>query len=179
MHHPQSDQDTNPRISLDLDNLEFLAAGKSRIVYGIDEERILKEYYGEENDADVERRAFARLGSHPNIVRYLGATEEDSIVPERGQPLRTLYQQTNADQIPLCRRVRWSMDAAEGTYRRPISPISQKTDIFAYGCLLYEIMTGKKPRTMNLKHWTIEDASSNNDIRMANSRKSIICRLAR
>ncbi|OAL36445.1 hypothetical protein AYO20_04341 [Fonsecaea nubica] len=86
MHHSQSDQDTNPRISLDLDKPEFLAAGKSGIVCGIDEERILKEYYGEENDADIERRAFVRLASHPNIVRYLGATEEGSIVLERGQP---------------------------------------------------------------------------------------------
>ena len=45
-----------------------------------------------------------------------------------------------------------SIDGEEATscyewfsYQRSIPAISQKTDIFAYGCVLYEIMTGRPP----------------------------------
>ena len=85
MHHSQRNEGTHSSLSFDFESLEFLAVGKSGIVYGIDEGKILKEDLGE-NEIDVERRAFARLGSHANIVRYLGATGSGSIVLERGHP---------------------------------------------------------------------------------------------
>jgi serine/threonine protein kinase len=193
MHHSQCNEGTHSSISFDFESLEFLAIGKSGIVYGIDEGKILKEYHGEEKEIEVERRAFARLGSHANIVRYLGATGKGSIVLERGQPLRTVNQQTGADQILLDRKLRWLSGAAEGmrymhqngiihadvgchnmilvqdclkiidfegcsidgeeatscyewfSYQESTPAISQKTDIFAYGCAVYEIMTGRPP----------------------------------
>ncbi|KAI9838766.1 MAG: hypothetical protein M1837_002332 [Sclerophora amabilis] len=193
MHHSPCDETTHSSIALEFERLEFLAVGKSGIVYGIDEERILKEYHGEENEMDVERRAFTRLGPHANIVRYLSATGNGSIILERGQPLRTIIQQTGADQIPLDRKRRWLSGAAEGmrylhengiihadtgchnmilvqdclkiidfegcsidgeeatscyewfSYQESIPPISRTTDIFAYGCAVYEIITGRPP----------------------------------
>lgn len=193
MDSSQSDDGANLSIS-DFDSLKFLAVGKSGVVYGIDEERILKEYHSEEeNDIDVERRAFARLGSHANIVRCLCATGENFIILERGQLLRTVIQETRANQIPPERKFHWLRDAAEGmrymhqngvihadigchnmilvdgrlkiidfegcsldgeeatsgyewfSYQQSTPPISQKTDIFAYGCAVYEILTGRPP----------------------------------
>ncbi len=170
-----------------------MAAGKSGIVYEIDHQRILKTYT-ESNDSEVERRAYERLGSHPNIARYLGATKDGSIILERGQVLRMIYRQPGADQIQLHRKLRWSRDAAEGlrymhdkgivqadvgchniiltgndcvkiidfegcsidgeeasscyewfSYGRSTAAVSKQTDIFAYGCAIYEIMTGRPP----------------------------------
>ncbi|KAH8591190.1 kinase-like domain-containing protein [Bisporella sp. PMI_857] len=185
-------QSNNNPIVLDFNSLKFLSAGKSGIVYAIDEERILKEY-DKKDDIEAERLAFARLGSHTNIVRHLGATSNGSIILERGQPLRTVIEGTNADKIPLERKLRWLRGAAEGiqhmhqnriihadigchnmvlvqdcvkiidfegssidseeatssyewfSYQDSIPAISQKTDIFAFGCAIYEIMTGKPP----------------------------------
>ena len=114
MHHLQCNDNTQSLTALDFKSLEFLAFGKSGIVYGIDEGKILKEYHGEENEIDVERRAFTRLGSHTNIVKYLSATCNGSIILERGQPLRTMIQQIGADKIPSDRKLRWLSGAAEG-----------------------------------------------------------------
>ncbi|OAL42830.1 hypothetical protein IQ07DRAFT_525516 [Pyrenochaeta sp. DS3sAY3a] len=81
--------------SIDYQSLEFLAAGGSGIVYAIDKNRILKEYHNNEG-ADVERRAFERLGSHMNIVRCLGTTE-NGLILERGQPLRQIISEMGAE----------------------------------------------------------------------------------
>ena len=192
MHRSRCNEGLHSSISLDYENLEFLAAGKSGIVYGIDEEKVLKEYYGEE-EINVERRAFERLGSHANIVKYLGAAAKNSIFLERGQPLRTINQQIGADQIPFEKKLCWLRGAADGlrhmhqngiihadvgcnnmiviqgclkiidfegcsidgekatscyewfSYQESTPKISQRTDIFAYGCAVYEIMTGRPP----------------------------------
>ena len=167
----------------------FLAAGGSGIIYTIDDKRILKTYYDE--GIDVERRAFERLGSHKNIVKYFGATR-DGLVLERGQLLRTVIQASEPGKIPLNTKIRWLREAAEGTryihdkkiihadvgcnnwilvqghlkiidfegcsidgeeagacyewfsYKEP-PVISRKTDIFAFGCAVYEVITGKQP----------------------------------
>lgn len=52
MSHSQGNQGADSSISYDI--LEFLAAGKLGVVYGIDQGRILKKYHDEENDIDVE-----------------------------------------------------------------------------------------------------------------------------
>jgi serine/threonine protein kinase len=192
-------------IVLDLNSLKFLVAGKSGIVYAIDEGRIVKEYHGED-DIDVERRAFARLGSHMNIVRHLGATGNGSPILERGQVLWTVIEGTNTDKIPLERKLRWLRGAAEGirhmhqnriihadigchnmvlvqdcvkiidfegssidgeeamsgyewfSYQDSIPAISRKTDIFAFGCAIYEMMTGKPP------HHDLETSNNRRDL---------------
>lgn len=184
----------NP-LSISYEKLEYIAAGKSGIVYGIDDERILKEYQDQESDeSNVKRRAYRRLGSHPNITRYLDSLEDGSIVLERGKALRTICQRPGADQIPLHRKLRWLRHAAEGlqhvhekgivhadvgcgnmiltrgdclkiidfegcsidgesadsryewfSYRRSTPKVSIQTDIFAFACAMYEIITGRPP----------------------------------
>jgi len=171
--------------------VEYITTGKSAIIYSIDNERVLKEYF--ENDRrDVEFQAYSRLGSHPNIVRYLGYKGTHSIILERGEDIRTLYQNQNVSQISLLTKTRWIRQAAEGLqyihqrgiihadvgvsnmiivndclkiidfegcsidgkpadscYQwfsyRPSPTVSIQTDIFAYGCAVYEIITGQPP----------------------------------
>ncbi|RMZ71180.1 kinase-like domain [Pyrenophora seminiperda CCB06] len=175
---------------IDYGSLKFLAAGGSGVVYAIDEERILKEYY--EEGITVERRALERLKGHVNIVRCLGVTH-NGLILERGRSVRTVIQGSGANQIPLHTRVRWLYEAAEGTrymhdngiihadagchnwilvqerlkiidfegssidgedaaacyewfsYKESSPRISQKTDIFAFGCAIYEVITGRQP----------------------------------
>ena len=75
----------------------------------------MKQYFaGEERAAERERRAYTRLGSHPNVASYLGCLKDGSIILERGQPLREQYPRSNADKISLHRKVRWLRQAAEG-----------------------------------------------------------------
>lgn len=178
---------------ISYERLQYLAAGKSGIVYEIDDERVLKEYY-ESNAGDVERRAYQRLGLHPNIACFLGNVRGGSIILQRGQVLRTICQKSGTDQIPLQRKLVWLKHAAEGlrhahkneivhadvgcnnmilteddclkmidfegcsidgesadslyewfSYRRSIPTVSKQTDIFAYGCAIYEVITGRPP----------------------------------
>lgn len=163
------------------------------MVYAIDENTVSKEYYPD-CDGVVERGAYERLGSHPHIAKYLGCLPDGSIVLERGQVLRSICQQPEANRIPLETKVLWLKHAAEGyqhvhdsdiihadvscnnmiltpdnnlkiidfegcsvdgaqaescyewfSYRRSIPSISKQTDIFAFGCAAYEIVTGKPP----------------------------------
>src|SRR4051812_34864012 len=93
--------------------VEYITTGKSAIIYSIDNERILKEYF-EDDRRDVEFQAYSRLGSHPNIVRYLGYKGTHSIILERGEDIRTLYQNQNVSQISLLTKTRWIRQAAEG-----------------------------------------------------------------
>ena len=179
--------------SISHSQLEYITFGKSGVVYGIDNERVLKQYH-DSAGRDVERRAYERLGSHPNVVRYLGSTEDGSIILERGQVLREICQKAGLDQIPMHRKLRWLRHAAEGlrhihengivqadvgcnnmilvgndhlkiidfegcsidgepadslyewfSYRLSTPRTSRQTDIFAYGCAIYEIVTGKPP----------------------------------
>lgn len=179
-----------------MSTIEVLAAGESSVVYGVDDKRVVKEYTITKNKEElIERRAYQRLGSHPNIARSLGITFSGSIILERGQALRTVSQRTNVAQIPLPRKIRWLRNIAEGlrhihqkgivhadvgcqnvilvdpgdrakiidfdgcsidgedanacyewfSYRRSMPRVSEQTDIFAYGCLVYEIITGRPP----------------------------------
>lgn len=182
-----------PRSSLSIDyqSLELLAVGGSGIVYKIDEQSVLKEFHSD--GIDVERHVLERLGSHANIVRLLGVTE-NSLILERGQSLRAVIQESGAqDYIPLITKIRWLREAAEGTrymhqkgivhadvgchnwilvdghlkiidfegcsvdgeeagacyewfsYKESVPAVSQQTDIFAFGCAVYEITTGRQP----------------------------------
>ncbi|KAH8724017.1 kinase-like domain-containing protein [Phaeosphaeriaceae sp. PMI808] len=171
--------------------VEYITTGKSAIVYDIDGKRVLKEYF-EDDRRNVEFQAYDRLGSHPNIARYLGCQGANAIILERGEPIHTIYQGQNADQIPLHMKTRWIRQAAGGLqyihrrgiihadigvhnmiivndclkiidfegcsingkpadscYQwfcyRPSPTVSIQTDIFAYGCTIYEIITGQPP----------------------------------
>ncbi|KAL8828691.1 MAG: hypothetical protein Q9170_006494 [Blastenia crenularia] len=195
MDYLPSNKGTSSSISIDYESLEFITLGKSGVIYGIDEKRILKEYHGEDSEKEVERRAFHRLGLHPNIVKYLGSTQDNgSIILERGECLRTIIKrQTAVSQIPLEEKLCWLQSAALGirhmhqnniihadigchnmilvqgqlnlidfegcsidgeeatscyewfSYRDLTRATSEMTDIFAYGCAMYEIITGKPP----------------------------------
>lgn len=79
-------QYNNDLIVLDLNSLKFLVASKSGIVYTINKGRIVKEYY-REDDIDVKRQVFTRLGLHTNIVRHLGTTGNSSLILKRRQLL--------------------------------------------------------------------------------------------
>ncbi|MCJ1472258.1 hypothetical protein MMC13_000905 [Lambiella insularis] len=180
-------------FSILYERQEYLSRGGSAVVYAIDEERVLKQYYPD-CDGAVERRAYQRLGSHPHIAKYLGCLPDGSIVLERGQVLRSICQQPEANRIPLQTKLLWLKHAAEGyqhvhnsnivhadvscnnmiltpdnnlkiidfegcsmdgaqaescyewfSYRRSMPSTSKKTDIFAFGCAAYEIITGKPP----------------------------------
>ncbi|OAR01738.1 hypothetical protein LLEC1_04218 [Akanthomyces lecanii] len=170
---------------VDFNKLKFLAHGTSGCVYAIDEDRILKEYYNVEDSAE-ERRALDRLGSHPNIIRYLGDANPSSIILERGIPFLSL---SNTADIWIRNREAWIKDMAEGLsyihqnniihgdfgcenmvvvgtrikiidfegcgmdgaestaaykwYNRRGLSVDVQSDIFAYGCAMYQILTGK------------------------------------
>jgi hypothetical protein len=87
MHHSQCNKDTHLLIAFDFKSLKFLIISKSGIVYRINKGKVLKEYHSKKNKIDVECQAFARLDSHTNIMRYLGAIGNGFIVLKRGQPL--------------------------------------------------------------------------------------------
>jgi serine/threonine protein kinase len=180
--------------SISLDTLQFLAAGKSGAVYGIDSERVLKVFHAEDEGGDIERRVYQRLGSHPNVATLLGTRTDGSIVLERGDSLRTICRASSTNEIPLQTKVRWLIHAAEGyqyLHSRgithadvgcgnmiltkndcvklidfegcsidggpagscyewfsycPSNPrVSRSTDIFAFGCAIYETLTGRPP----------------------------------
>lgn len=62
------------RHSISYERLEYMAAGRSGIVYGINDQRILKEYQ-ESREGDVERRAYERLGVASQYCEMLGEYE--------------------------------------------------------------------------------------------------------
>lgn len=179
--------------SISFDTPQFLAVGKSGIVYGIDHERILKEFQ-ESDRGEVERRVYERLGSHPNITKLLDIRKDGSLILERGEVLRTICRSPSANNIPIQKKFRWLKHAAEGyqhmhncgivhgdvgchnmiltkkgylkiidfegcsinnepadscyewfSYRPSMPWVSRRTDIFAFGCAIYEIITGKPP----------------------------------
>ncbi|OAL24972.1 hypothetical protein AYO20_10575 [Fonsecaea nubica] len=193
--HFGPEQDT-PTLEIPYDGLRFLSACLSSVVYVIDTERVLKTYHDTDNNEDiVERRAYARLGEHPNIARFLGSTSTGDIVLERGRVLREVLRQPNGD-VSIRRKVQWLKDYAHGlqhchskgivhadvgchnailnphgrvqlidfagcsidgaeasycyewfSYRRsgPVSIASVQTDIFALGCMIFEVVTGRPP----------------------------------
>lgn len=175
---------------------ELIGAVLTGCVYGIDETTVMKHCIGSDfTDLEIERRAYERLGPHPSIAGYYGATEDGSIIIlERGKCLRDIYQAVNADDIPICKKLRWANEAAIGlhyihengiihadvgcrnpivtqednlkfidfagssidgeaatvcyewcSYRPSVPKISMQTDIFAYGCTIFEIENGKPP----------------------------------
>ncbi len=172
---------------------QFLAAGKSAVVYGIDPEKVLKEFH--DNDGgEIERQVYQRLGSHPNIAKVLEILTDGSIILERGTPLRTICRASSANEIPIPTKVHWLRHAAEGyqylhardiihsdigcnnlilmgedhvklidfegcsidsgpagscyewfSYCPSMPRVSRRTDIFAFGCAIYEVLTGRPP----------------------------------
>ncbi|CAH0023374.1 unnamed protein product [Clonostachys rhizophaga] len=177
-------------MELDFGTLKFLSAGKSAIVYGIDDAKVLKRYYEDEDEDEsilTERLAFDRLGAHANIVERLDSGPR-SLVLERGRPLNKLTRTS----IPMATRLSWVRDAAEGLqyvhqhgiihadvgcdnmvlvggrvkiidfegskidereatscYKwnscQGIITIDEESDVFAFGCAVYEIITGLPP----------------------------------
>ncbi|KAI1935100.1 hypothetical protein LOZ66_005405 [Ophidiomyces ophidiicola] len=108
--YPSSHADVD---SISLETLQFLAAGKSGIVYAIDDKRVLKEFQETER-GEVERQAYCRLGSHSNIAKLLGTRKDGSIVLERGEVLRKICRSASADKIPIERKLCWLRQAAKG-----------------------------------------------------------------
>lgn len=54
----------------DEDNLIFLGAGKSGVVYRIDS-KIVQKVFHNKDAGQVERQVYQRLGSHPKIAKLL------------------------------------------------------------------------------------------------------------
>jgi serine/threonine protein kinase len=209
--HRLSNTDTD---SISFETLQFLAAGKSGIVYGIDHKRVLKEFH-ESDVGEVERRAYQRLDSHPNIAKLLGTRKDGSIILERGEILRTICRSPSENEIPIQRKLRWLKHAAAGyqhihdchiihadvgcnnmivtskgdlkiidlegcsidgepadscyewfSYRPSIPRVSRRTDIFAFGCAIYEVITGRPPyhelEASNDRYWQVEQLYTNN-----------------
>merc|ERR1712169_158761 len=91
-----SDQQRHPTAS-SYERRQYITAGGSGLIYGIDKKRVVKQYFeGEEHDAERECRAYTRLCPHPNIASYLGSLNDGSLILERGQPLRERYPKSNA-----------------------------------------------------------------------------------
>jgi serine/threonine protein kinase len=173
--------------------MHFLAAGKSAVVYGIDPDKVLKEFH-DGDGSEVERRVYQRLGSHTNIAKVLDTRADGSIILERGTPLRTVCRASSAKEIPIQTKILWLRHAAEGyqylhacnivhadvgcnnlirtgrdhvklidfegcsidgapasscyewfSYCPSIPRVSERTDIFAFGCAVYEVLTGRPP----------------------------------
>jgi serine/threonine protein kinase len=182
--------------SISFGTLKFLAAGKSGAVYAVDDKRILKEYYERDGGVrgKVERRAYDRVGAHPNIARLLGVRKDGSILLERGEVLRKICRASSASEISLQTKLSWLRQAAgayqylhgcnilhcdvgcsnmiltregclkiidlEGcsidgepadscyewfSYRPSLPRVSRRTEIFAFGCAIYEVVTGRPP----------------------------------
>ena len=179
--------------SIPSKGLEYLSGGLTGLVYAVDDKRVVKKYF-ESDGGEVERRAYRRLGSHPNIAKFLGAQKDGSIVLERGEVLRKICQSPSATEIPIQTKLSWLKQAAEGyryahtcdivhgdvgcnnmiltregclklidfegcsidgepadscyewfSYRPPVPNVSRRTDIFAFGCAIYEVITGRPP----------------------------------
>lgn len=175
------------------DTREYLAAGKSGVVYGIDSKRVLKEFHDCEA-GKIECRVYERLGTHPHIAKLLEIRTDGSLILERGTLIRTICRAPSAHKIPIQTKVSWLKHAAEGylylhsrniihadigchnwiltggdnvklidfegcgidgesagscyewfSYCPSTPRVSQRTDIFAFGCAIYEVSTGRPP----------------------------------
>ena len=100
------------QVPIDFNTLEFLAPGTSGAVYAIDKGRVLKEYYDHDGGI-VERQAFHHLGSHPNIIGFLGEADSKSIILERGMILSSMVQTA---VVSFETQLAWIRGAAEGLH---------------------------------------------------------------
>ncbi|KAF2261405.1 hypothetical protein CC78DRAFT_608336 [Lojkania enalia] len=100
------------RSYLISDILLCLAAGKSGVVYGIDDQRVLKEYH-DFDGREIEHCADQRLGSHPNFAKVLDVQKDASIILELGELLQSACREPYAKTISLQRKLKWLQDAAE------------------------------------------------------------------
>ncbi|EGX92306.1 Protein kinase-like domain [Cordyceps militaris CM01] len=172
-------------LPIDPGQLIHIGHGTTGVVYAIDGQRVLKHFYDIDEGAE-ERKALERLGSHPNIIGYLGEGDSNSIVLERGIPLLQLAE---TDDIWVQNHRTWIRDVADGLqymhdkgivhgdigcenlvvvenrlkiidfegcgidgeearagykwYNRQGSAVDIHSDIFAYGCVIYQLLTGK------------------------------------
>ncbi|KAF2754063.1 kinase-like protein [Pseudovirgaria hyperparasitica] len=194
--HPSEEQSSSEQypnelkeISLNLNMLRYLAAGKASVVYSVDEARVYKEFHLRESE-QIECQAYGLLAPHPTIAKLIQPWQ-DGIILERGTTLRELCQ--SGSNISLSTKLEWLIRAAAG-YRhvhdcgivhcdvgcnnliltsegvklidfegcslngdsagscyewfsyKPAQPqTSRATDIFAFGCIIYEIVVGKPP----------------------------------
>ncbi|EOA85890.1 uncharacterized protein SETTUDRAFT_111018 [Exserohilum turcica Et28A] len=181
------------------DTTEFIAAGGSALVYGIDAKSVRKDFH-DDGACRAECEVYKRLGTHPHIAKLLKVREDGSLILERGTSLRTILQGHSAQEIPIQTKVKWLKDAAEGylylhslniihadvgchnwilTAEQDVKLIdfegcsvdgkvsrscyewfsngqltpgvSKQTDIFAFGCAVYEVVTGQPPHYEQIK----------------------------
>lgn len=177
-------------MDINDDQLQVIAHPSS-VVYAVDDNQVLKEYYDVDMNIETERKALRGLGHHPKIIRYLGDASPKSILLQRGTPILNEYSSIPADQIPLQRRLAWIKDAACGIqhihqnhiihadigcenmvlvadrlqiidfegcgidggeslsaykwYNRKGLQVNTESDIFAFGCAVYQLLTGRRP----------------------------------
>lgn len=72
-----------------IERLNYIDVRKLGNIYALDIRRVVKRYEGD-NDTKIyiEREVYDRLNHYPNIMEFLGALEDSSIVLERGQVFR-------------------------------------------------------------------------------------------
>ena len=183
----------DPETSVPYETLRYLASGKSSVVYAIDKGRVLKEFHDDDGRSDVELRAYHRLGTHPNIAEFLGVGNNNSLILEYGQTLRTICR-ASPNEVSIQTKLAWLKQAATGyqhvhdcrivhgdvgtrnmivtpngclklidfegsgvngepadscyewfSYRPSMPSVTRQTDIFAFGCAMYELETGMPP----------------------------------
>ncbi|KAL7788209.1 kinase-like domain-containing protein [Trichoderma ceciliae] len=141
---------------VDFNKLKPLSPGISAYVYGIDDDGGI-----------VERQVFDHLDSHANtcIIGFLGDASSKSIVLERGQPLPITGER---DGIFMKKKMSWMYMHEKGVIHTDFGcenmvlvqdrikiidfegcsidgKESSQSDIFAYGCMVYHIITGTVP----------------------------------
>ncbi|PIA16516.1 hypothetical protein COEREDRAFT_86911 [Coemansia reversa NRRL 1564] len=152
---------TKTRVFTPPKEVEYIVGfGTSGIVGAINEYEVLKMYKTDDqhsiNEINREILIYKILGSHENIIGFIEATERGIKLERMKGNIRTYIE---SNEVDITDRVKWCdfagscsenteplvMEDARYTLPRDNYTPNVKSEIFALGSTMYEIMQGKKP----------------------------------
>lgn len=110
--------ETLPDIVKKVGRLPMISHGISGVVFALSESHVIKKPIPgkrEEEQIEIERQIYERLGPHPYITKYFGARDRMIVLERLKYPLRKHLQDLRDDnKLPIADDVvRWASQATQ------------------------------------------------------------------